>query len=67
MCFGSVPCLHPLCVLGRQCDPEAPKMEPKWSEKRAMRHFMECVKTIVFTVLQAHGQVLDRKREPLFS
>ncbi len=28
---------------------------------------MECVKTMVFTVLQAHGQVLDRTLEPLFS
>ena len=28
---------------------------------------MECVKTIVFTVLQAHGQVLDRARESFVS
>ncbi len=67
MLFGSVPFSHPLCVLGLQCGPKAPKMEPKLIQKRARRHFIECVKTIVFTVLQAHGQVLDRTLEPLFS
>ncbi len=67
MCFWSVTCSHPGCFLGRQYDPKAPEMEPKLIQKRTRRHFMECVKTIVFIVLQAHGQVLDMTLEPLFS
>ncbi len=67
MFFWNFTFSHPGGDLGRQYDPKAPKMEPKWTQKHARRYFMECVKTMVFTVLQAHGQVLDRTLEPFFS
>ena len=54
-------------LLGAQGAQKAPKMEPKWSRKRAWGYPLGSVKSMAGAMFSAHKGVSGRIREAIFS
>ena len=70
-CFSAllweVSILPPWCRYGAQGPKKGAKRSAKSIQKAVSMNIVECAKTIVFTVREAHGQLPRRVRRPPFS